>query len=74
MKKCMMDKNGKNCTIAENLCENGKLGENGIMDENVGEKVAWWMNFFKNWGQVAHGYPDAFVKEVEPSFLGEAWP
>jgi hypothetical protein len=40
MKKCMMDKNGKNCTIAENLCENGNLRENGIMDENVGEKVA----------------------------------
>jgi len=36
----MMDKNGKNCTIAENLCENGNLRENGIMDENVGEKVA----------------------------------
>lgn len=35
-----MDKNEKNCTIVENLCENGKLGENGIMDENVGEKVA----------------------------------
>jgi hypothetical protein len=40
MKKCMMDKNGKNCTIVEKLCENGKLGENGTMDENVREKVA----------------------------------
>jgi hypothetical protein len=36
----MMDKNGKICTISENLCENGKLGENDIMDENMGENVA----------------------------------
>ncbi len=74
MKKFMMDKNGKNCTISEKLCENGKLGENGIMNENVGKKVAWWMKSSKNWGQVAHGCVDAFLEEVEPSFLGKAWP
>ncbi len=74
MKKCMMDKNGKNCTIAENLCENGNLRENGIMDENVGEKVAWWLKSSKNWGQVAHGCLDVCIEELEPSFLGKAWP
>jgi hypothetical protein len=50
------------------------LGENGIMDENVGKKVAWWMKSSKNSGQVVHGCLDAFIKEVEPSFLGKAWP
>ncbi len=64
----MMDKNGKICTISENLCENGKLGENDIMDENMGENVAWWMKSSKIWGQVAHGSLDAVIEEVEPSF------
>ncbi len=40
----MMDKNGKTCTIVKNLCEDGKLGGNGIMDEkfkNLGSSCTW---------------------------------
>jgi hypothetical protein len=44
------------------------LGENDIMDENMGENVAWWMKSSKIWGQVAHGSLDAVIEEVEPSF------